>query len=153
MAYFVNSDNCDKATSSVWYLTITIKICVACWSETPIPSQMMLVCWFIKCYLEHQSHTLVYHWKYFKKIMSRFVCFRLHNFLFGKKSCMLNLTIFSSCSALNLIVCTLDLDKIVDHILFNNRTYILLFSCAHVKNVIGWQVACFQLSRYSSDFV
>ena len=38
---------------------------------------------------------------------------------------------FFSCSALPLtVVCTSDFDRPVDHILSNNKTYILLFSCA-----------------------
>ena len=53
---------------------------------------------------------------------------------FGRKWCILSLAIFFPCSALHLTdVCTLDHDRLVDHILSNNRTYILLFSCAFLK--------------------
>ena len=47
---------------------------------------------------------------------------------------MLSLAIFCPCSALHLtVVCNLDHDRLVDHILSNNKTYILLFSCAYLK--------------------
>ena len=151
-AYFVNSDNCDKATSSVWYLTITRKICVDCWSETPIPAQMMLFHWML---LGAPKPPFSISLETLKKKSCHDLFVFVYTILHLEKIMLvkINLTIFSSCSALDLIVCNLDLDKIVDHNLFNNITYILLFSCAYLKNVIGWQLACFQLSTYSSDFV
>ena len=41
------------------------------------------------------------------------------------------LAIFSRCWALD--VCTLDHDRLIDHILYNNSTCILLISCADLK--------------------
>ena len=47
---------------------------------------------------------------------------------------MINLAIFFPCSALHLtVVFTLDHDRLVGHILFNNRRYTLLFDCAYLK--------------------
>ena len=80
---------------------------------------------YIECYLSHQSNPLI--------------CIILKlNFIpnssFGKKWCMLNLAIFFPCWALHLtVVYTLDHGGLVDHNLSNNRTYILLFSCASLK--------------------
>ena len=51
-----------------------------------------------------------------------------------KKWCMLNLAIFFPWSSLHLtVVFTLDHDRLVDHILSNYRTYIMLISCAYLK--------------------
>ena len=50
-----------------------------------------------------------------------------------KKWCMKNLANFFPCLAFHLtVVCTLDHDRLVDHRLSDNRTYILLFSCAYL---------------------
>ena len=121
---FLDSDFRDKTIYSVRYLIITIKCGELVWIAS-----RYLHRWdqelFYWCYLSHQSHPLV--------------CIILKlNFLpnspFGKKWCMLNLTIFFPCWAPHLtVICILDHDKLVDHKLSNNRTYILLFICAYLK--------------------
>ena len=72
---------------------------------------------------------------------------------FWEKLCWLNLAIFSPCSSFDLtVVHTLENDSLVDHTLFNNRTYFAVqLSLFGVWK--GWQYLYFQFSKYFTGFV
>ena len=125
-AYFVNSDYRNKTIYSAWILISTIEMWRTGLSEmhpdTCIDEAIELFYWM--SLVTPKPHFCMYHFEI--KTYTQFSIW--------KKICMLNLAICLPCSDLHLtVVCTLDHDRLVDHILANNRTYTLRFSCAYLK--------------------
>ena len=147
----MNSDYRYEKIYSVCYLIITN---LANWSEIHpgICIDEASEVFYLLLFVTTKPHFSLYHCENFKNHVM--ICFLYTQFCIRKKWYMLNLAILFQCSALDLtVVCALDRDKLIDHIVSSYRTYILLLSCAYLKCDKDGSFQCCQFSTHSTDFV